>query len=102
MPAYIIFIKERTRNKAESDLYAAQHESFIAGHALTYRARFGRHEVLEGAAAEGAAILEFPTFEEAKAWYLSPAYQSASRHRYQGGDYRAILVEGVSPRAGGP
>jgi uncharacterized protein (DUF1330 family) len=45
--------------------------------------------------AEGMAILEFPTFEEAKAWYLSPAYQEASKHRFQGGDYRFILVEGL-------
>jgi uncharacterized protein (DUF1330 family) len=95
MPAYIVISKEHTRSKTESDLYVAQHETFIAGHPLTYRARFGRHEVLEGAAAEGVAILEFPTFEQAKAWYHSPAYQSASQHRYLGGDYRAILVEGV-------
>jgi uncharacterized protein (DUF1330 family) len=67
----------------------------MAGHALTYRARFGRHEVVEGAAAEGVAILEFPTFEEAKAWYGSPAYQEASKHRFLGGDYRFIIVEGA-------
>ena len=95
MPAYIVITKERTRDRAELDVYAKQHDTFIAGHALTYRARFGKHEVLEGAEAEGVAILEFPTREEAKAWYTSPAYQEASKHRHQGGDYRFILVEGV-------
>ena len=95
MPAYIVITKERTRNQSELDLYAKEHASFIAGHALTYRARFGKHEVLEGADAEGIAILEFPTSEEARAWYTSPAYQEASKHRFQGGDYRFILVEGV-------
>jgi uncharacterized protein (DUF1330 family) len=85
--------KEHTRNKTELDTYAKQHDTFIAGHALTYRARFGRCEVVEGSQTEGVAILEFPTFELAKAWYESPAYQQASKHRFQGGDYRAIIVE---------
>jgi uncharacterized protein (DUF1330 family) len=95
MPAYIVISKEHTRSKTELDLYAKQHEAFIEGHALTYRARFGRFEVLEGPETQGVAILEFPTFEEAKAWYESPAYQEASKHRFQGGDYRVIIVAGV-------
>ena len=40
-------------------------------------------------------MLEFPTFREARAWYDSPAYQAASEHRFNGADYRAIIVEGV-------
>ena len=95
MPAYVVITKERTRNQDELKLYAAQHDGFIAGHALTYRARFGRLEVLEGAQAEGVAILEFPTFEQAKAWYESRAYQEASQHRHLGGDYRFVIVQGV-------
>jgi hypothetical protein len=39
----------------------------MPGHALTPRAFYGRLEVLEGAGVEGVAILEFPTFDEAKA-----------------------------------
>jgi uncharacterized protein (DUF1330 family) len=93
--AYIVFTKERTRNKEESALYAKEHEAFVAGHALTYRARFGRFAVLEGAPTEGMAIIEFPTYEVAEAWYDSRAYQDASRHRFLGGDYRCILVEGI-------
>lgn len=95
MSAYIVFTKEHARDKEESALYAKQHEAFIAGHALTYRARWGRYEVLEGAQTEGMAILEFPTYEAAKAWYHSPAYQEASKHRYLSGDFRCIIVEGV-------
>ena len=37
-------------------------------------------------------ILEFPTFDEAKAWYDSPAYRKVREHRYKGADYRAIIV----------
>jgi uncharacterized protein (DUF1330 family) len=39
-------------------------------------------------------ILEFPTFEEAKAWYDSPAYRKVREHRYKGADYRAVIVQG--------
>ena len=95
MPAFIVITREHTRSKPELEQYARRHDAFVAGHALTYRARFGRCEVLEGAPTEGVAILEFPTFAEAEAWYRSPAYQEASKHRFQGGDYRFLLVEGV-------
>ena len=37
----------------------------------------------------------FPSLEEAKAWHESPAYKEACKHRFQGGDFRCILVEGV-------
>ena len=69
----------------------------MAGRTATFLARFGACETMDGAAAEGAAIIEFPTFAEAKAWYESPAYQEASQHRFRGGDYNAVIVEGVAP-----
>jgi len=47
------------------------------------------------AAAAGVVILEFPTFEEAEAWYDSPAYQSAVVHRFRGAKYRTFIVQGV-------
>ncbi|HEY5058173.1 MAG TPA: DUF1330 domain-containing protein [Gaiellaceae bacterium] len=41
-----------------------------------------------------------PTFmAEARAWYESPAYQEASRHRFLGGDYDVVIVDGLSPTA---
>ncbi len=95
MSAYIVITRERTRDPAESQLYLAQHGAFTKGHALIYRARFGKHETLEGPATEGVAILEFPTYEQAKQWYHSAAYQEASKHRYLSGDYRAVIVEGA-------
>jgi Domain of unknown function (DUF1330) len=39
-------------------------------------------------------ILEFPTFDEAKAWHDSPAYR-VREHRYKGADYRAVIVQGL-------
>jgi uncharacterized protein (DUF1330 family) len=65
------------------------------GFPITRRAVYGRHEVLEGPPTEGVVILEFPSFDEAKAWYGSAAYSEARAHRLLGADYRCILVEGV-------
>ena len=61
----------------------------------TFLARFGACEVKEGAGVESVAIIEFPTFAEAKAWYESPVYQEASQHRFRGGDYDVVIVEGL-------
>src|SRR5215475_345336 len=78
MVAYIVFTRERTRDQAELDTYSQNVSASLTGHAVTTRAYYGRQEVLEGAAVEGVVILEFPTFDEAKAWYDSPAYRSGS------------------------
>ena len=94
MVAYIVFTREKTRDQAELDTYSQEVSASLTGHSVTTRAYYGRNEVLEGSAVEGVAILEFPTFEEAKAWYDSPAYRKVREHRYKGADYRAIIVEG--------
>ena len=100
MVAYVIFTRVRTRDPAQLKLYSDARTKFFAGHRVTVRVPFGApFEVLEGAAAEGMSILEFPTLEEARAWYASPAYQEACQHRFRGGDYTAILVDAPTPAA---
>jgi uncharacterized protein (DUF1330 family) len=97
MAAYVVITKTRTRNPEQLAEYAKQAPAFMNGHSATYLARFGRSESREGAPSEGVAIIAFPTFDEAKAWYESAAYQDASQHRYRGGDYNIVIVEGVEP-----
>jgi uncharacterized protein (DUF1330 family) len=41
------------------------------------------------------AIAEFPSLEDARRWYDSPAYQTAAQHRFRGATYRGLIVEGV-------
>lgn len=41
-------------------------------------------------------ILEFPTFEAAKAWYDSRAYQKIVGHRFKGAIYRGLIASGAS------
>ncbi|AGH51385.1 MULTISPECIES: DUF1330 domain-containing protein [Sphingomonadales] len=99
MTAYVVLIKEQTRDAEALAVYAGKATAARAGHALTPLALYGRYEQLEGEAAEGAVIISFPTMAEARAWYDSPAYQEALAHRQAGGDYRVFLIEGVDAAA---
>ena len=96
MPAYVVVTREKTRDAAEIEQYKQLTPPSFKEHPAIIRAIHGRTEVLEGSAAEDIVILEFPTYEDAKAWYHGSAYQAASKHRHQGGDYRFILTEGTS------
>ena len=95
MPAYIVFTRETTRDASELQTYAPLARASGKGHRLKPLAAYGRHEVLEGPPVEGVVLLEFPSFDEAKAWYDSPAYREAREHRFKGAEYRAVIVEGV-------
>jgi uncharacterized protein (DUF1330 family) len=95
MPAYVIFIRETTRDQSALDIYTPKAAASLAGHPIKILAAYGPQEILEGPAAEGVVLVEFPTMAEAKAWYDSPAYREAREHRFRGADYRAILFEGL-------
>jgi uncharacterized protein (DUF1330 family) len=95
MPAYVIFIRERTLDQSELDTYAKAVEPLLEGLPVRFLAAYGRQKVLEGPAPEGVAIAEFPSLEEACRWYESPAYQAAAQHRFKGATYRGIIVEGL-------
>ena len=95
MAAYVVFIRERTRDKSELEAYTPKAIASMEGHPIKVLAAYGRHEALEGPSVEGVVIVEFPSFDEAKVWYDSPVYRDAREHRFRGADYRAIIVEGL-------
>jgi len=95
MATYIVFMRESTREAAELGTYSEKVGATLGGHPVTVLAAYGRQEVLEGPEVEGVVILEFPSFEAAKAWYDSPAYREVREHRFRGADYRAVIVEGA-------
>jgi uncharacterized protein (DUF1330 family) len=39
-------------------------------------------------------VIEFPSFEIAKAWYDSPAYRAIRHHREKGARYIGLRVQG--------
>lgn len=95
MVAYVVFTREKMRNPEEYERYREKARPAADGHPLKPLAVYGKHEMLEGAAIEGAVVLEFPTVDAAKAYYRSPAYQDAIQHRFLAADYRAFIVEGL-------
>jgi len=96
MVAYVVMVREEITNQAEFDTYSQKAGPAAAGHPMTPLAVYGNHLTLEGPAIDGAVILQFPTVEEAKSWYDSPAYQDAARHRKAGAVYRGFIVEGIA------
>jgi uncharacterized protein (DUF1330 family) len=94
MSAYVIFIRRHTAIPAELKTYSQKAPASLAGRRLKIHALYGHHHVVEGPEIEGAAILEFPSIEEAREWYDSPAYREARDHRLRGADYIGIIVEG--------
>jgi len=95
MTAYAIFIREQTLDPAELATYGQLLPATSAGHDFSAVVRHGAFEVLEGPAIEGAVVLKFASLAEAKAWYDSPAYQAAAKHRFVGARYRAFIIEGL-------
>jgi uncharacterized protein (DUF1330 family) len=95
MPAYFIAIRESVHDPEEMKTYGEKAGKSVAGRTITPRAVYGRFKLLEGSGMESAVIMEFPTFEEAEAWYDSPEYQDAVQHRFRGAKYRAFIVDGV-------
>ena len=94
MVAYVVMTREETTDQAELEAYAREAPAAADGHPISFLALYGNQEIVEGQSMEGAVILRFPTFEEAKQWYVSPAYQKAAAHRHRGAKYRVFIVEG--------
>ena len=95
MSAYLIFTREKTLDEAELKIYWEKTRATFAAHQAKVLVNYGRLEVLEGDSVEGVVIAEFPSFEAAKAWYESPAYQGIRHHRLKGAIYSGLVVQGV-------
>lgn len=59
------------------------------------RVIYGATEALEGTAPDGVVLLEFPSMEDARAWYYNEDYQAAAPFRKKAADYEMFIVEGV-------
>ena len=96
MTAYLIS-DVTVRNADAFQAYRTRAAASIAQHGGKYLARGGEIETLEGAWSPRAVIIvEFPSLEQARAWYGSPEYASALEVRDEALDRNLILVDGVS------
>src|SRR4051794_1355937 len=95
MPAYFVAVRGRIKDPAELKLYAEKSPVSAADREIRRLATAtNRIRPTAGPIPDGASILEFPTFEDAEAWYDSPEYQEAVQHLFRGADYQTFIIEG--------
>lgn len=75
--------------------YTDQVPGILAKYGGKVLARGGRFEILEGSDRfHRFVVIEFPSFEQAKACHVSPEYTAAAAHRRDGaGENDLIIVE---------
>ncbi len=101
MKAYVIANINVTNPERYKD-YIKLTPGSIAPFGGRFIARGGRSEKLEGETpANRMVMIEFPSYEKAKAWYDSAEYRAAMAIRQSASTGTLILVEGVEP-AGAP
>ena len=100
MSAYIIVYRETpVRDQTRIEEYSRRNRENAADFQERFGIRplvaYGRSEAPEGANPDGVVLLQFPTIEEARAWYESPAYQEALAFRKDAAEWRVVIVEGL-------
>ena len=75
--------------------YAAEATEVIAAHGGKFLVRGGRWEALEGKARARNVVLEFDSYEAARAHFYSAEYQAALALREGAAEMEMVLVEGV-------
>ena len=98
MPAYAIAHMTEVRMGPEIVDYIRRIDATLE----PYDGRFLVHgdnnlEVMDGDWSGTVVVVEFPTREQAEAWYASDAYQEILRLRTDNTEGGAVIVDGVAP-----
>ncbi len=95
-PAYLI-VEMHIRDLETYKQYMAEAPAAVKAAGGEYLVRGGRHEVLEGDwNPHRVAMLRFPSYEAAKAFYDGEMYKAARAKRAGTTEYfNMVLVEGV-------
>lgn len=95
MAAYVIAIVD-IKDPVRYEDYRKTVLPTITAFGGRFVARGGRIEVLEGRwDPRRVVIVEFPSFDQAKAWWSSPEYAGPKALRQATSDGTLILIEGV-------
>ncbi len=95
MPKGYVIARVDVMNPDAYARYAAAATKAIAAHGGRALARGGRFEALEGKARARNVVLEFDSFDAARAFFYSADYQAARALRAGAADIEVVLVEGV-------
>ena len=96
-PAYLI-VEMKITDPEQYKQYMAEAPPIVKAFGGEYLVRGGKHESLEGDwTPHRVAMLRFPSFEQAKAFYDSPQYAEVRAKRAGAVEYfSSVLVEGVA------
>jgi uncharacterized protein (DUF1330 family) len=95
MAGYII-AEVQVTDPERYEEYRRQVEGTIAAYGGRYKVRGGKAEPLEGDPTRGRlVVLEFDSYEQARAWYDSEEYRGPKALRQETSVSRLILVDGV-------
>jgi len=98
IPVYLISEADVITDTAGIEAYGSKVGATLApfsGHDH-FVVRGGKTESLEGQAPEGTVIIAFDSFEQARAWYNSPAYQAIKPLRQAASKGRMFIVAGLA------
>jgi uncharacterized protein (DUF1330 family) len=97
MAAGYVVVEMKITNPEQYKEYMAAAPATIAAAGGEYLVRGGRSETLEGGWSPArVAILKFPSYDQAKAWYEGEGYRQARARRAGATEFfNMILVEGV-------
>jgi uncharacterized protein (DUF1330 family) len=98
MPAAYVIVEMKISDPEQYKQYMAAAPAAVTAYGGEYLVRGGRHEALEGDWMPArVAILKFPSYEQAKAWYEQGPYREVRGKRAGATEYfNMILVEGVA------
>lgn len=95
MPAYLIADVEVTDPAGYAD-YTRDIVATVQAFGGRYLVRGGKTEVLEGDwSPRRVVVIEFPSGEQLRAWYDSPAYAPLIALRQRTASARLVMVDGV-------
>lgn len=95
MSAYLVYLCYDVSDRKELETYWEVTQVTFQGQDMKVHTAYTPVEVLEGdEEVLGVVIAEFPSYEACKAWYESPGYREARKHRMRGADYLGMIVDG--------
>lgn len=95
MPKGYVIARVDVTDREAYARYAAEATKAIALHGGRALVRGGRHEALEGAARARNVVLEFDSYDAARAYFHSAEYQAARALREGAAEIEMVLVEGI-------
>ena len=94
MPAYFVAFVD-IKDEEQFRAYQAVAGAAFADYGAKFLTRGGKHTMFEGPEESRTCVLaEFPSVEQATAFWNSPAYQAAIKLREGAADLQVMLLDG--------